>query len=70
LIFGAKRNVWIADELGFEARQVTHYQGDDGQQIVEEIIFPDEIHDFLLWKSWTRGYQAPADFFSRQFGMR
>jgi len=69
LIFGAKRNVWIADAPGFEARQVTHYQGDDRQQIVEEIIFPDEIHDFLLWKSWIRGYQATADFFGRQFGM-
>ena len=35
----------------------------------EELIFPDEIHDFLLWKSWIRGYQATADFFNRQFGM-
>jgi dipeptidyl aminopeptidase/acylaminoacyl peptidase len=32
----------------------------------EEIIFPDEIHDFLLWKTWVRGYQATADFFGRQ----
>jgi dipeptidyl aminopeptidase/acylaminoacyl peptidase len=33
----------------------------------EEIIFPDEIHDFLLWKSWMRGYAATADFFNRKF---
>jgi dipeptidyl aminopeptidase/acylaminoacyl peptidase len=33
----------------------------------EELIFPDEIHDFLLWKSWVRGYQATADFFNRKF---
>ena len=33
----------------------------------EEIIFPDEIHDFLLWKTWIRGYQATAGFFNRQF---
>jgi dipeptidyl aminopeptidase/acylaminoacyl peptidase len=33
----------------------------------EEIIFPDEIHDFLLWKSWVRGYRATADFFDRKF---
>jgi dipeptidyl aminopeptidase/acylaminoacyl peptidase len=33
----------------------------------EEIILPDEIHDFLMWKSWIRGYQATADFFNRQF---
>jgi dipeptidyl aminopeptidase/acylaminoacyl peptidase len=34
----------------------------------EEIIFPDEIHDFLLWKSWVRGYRATADFFDQKFG--
>jgi dipeptidyl aminopeptidase/acylaminoacyl peptidase len=34
----------------------------------EEIIFPDEIHDFLLWKSWVRGYHATADFFDHQLG--
>jgi dipeptidyl aminopeptidase/acylaminoacyl peptidase len=33
----------------------------------EEIVLPDEIHDFLLWKTWIRGYQATADFFNRQF---
>ena len=32
----------------------------------EEIIIPDEIHDFLLWKTWIRGYQATADFFNRK----
>ncbi len=35
----------------------------------EEIIFPDEIHDFLLWKTWVRGYKATADFFNRKFGL-
>jgi dipeptidyl aminopeptidase/acylaminoacyl peptidase len=34
----------------------------------EEIIFPDEIHDFLLWKTWIRGYGATADFFNRKLG--
>jgi dipeptidyl aminopeptidase/acylaminoacyl peptidase len=34
----------------------------------EEIVFPDEIHDFLLWKTWVRGYQATADFFNQQIG--
>jgi dipeptidyl aminopeptidase/acylaminoacyl peptidase len=34
----------------------------------EEIIFPDEIHDFLLWKSWVRGYRATADFFEQKLG--
>ena len=31
----------------------------------EELIFPDEIHDFLMWKNWLRGYGATADFFDR-----
>jgi dipeptidyl aminopeptidase/acylaminoacyl peptidase len=33
----------------------------------EELIFPDEIHDFLLWRTWVKGYQATADFFARKF---
>jgi dipeptidyl aminopeptidase/acylaminoacyl peptidase len=33
----------------------------------EELIFPDEIHDFLMWKSWVQGYKATADFFNRKF---
>jgi dipeptidyl aminopeptidase/acylaminoacyl peptidase len=32
---------------------------------VEELIFPDEIHDFLLHSSWLRAYTAEADFFAR-----
>ena len=32
----------------------------------EEIIFPDEIHDFLLWKTWVRGYRAMGEFFGRK----
>jgi dipeptidyl aminopeptidase/acylaminoacyl peptidase len=34
--------------------------------VFEELIFPDEIHDFLMWKNWMRAYRATADFFSRQ----
>jgi len=33
---------------------------------VEELIFPDEIHDLLLWRDWVRSYQAAADFFDRR----
>ncbi|HET6936586.1 MAG TPA: prolyl oligopeptidase family serine peptidase [Candidatus Angelobacter sp.] len=33
----------------------------------EELIFPDEIHDFLLWRSWVSGYRATAEFFNRKF---
>ena len=31
----------------------------------EQMILPDEIHDFLMWKSWVKAYQATADFFDR-----
>jgi len=33
---------------------------------VEELIFPDEIHDLLLWRDWIRSYRAAADFFDRR----
>jgi dipeptidyl aminopeptidase/acylaminoacyl peptidase len=33
---------------------------------VEELIFPDEIHDFLMWKSWIRAYSATEEFFGWQ----
>ena len=32
---------------------------------VEQIVFPDEIHDFLLYRSWLRAYHAAADYFDR-----
>lgn len=31
----------------------------------DELIFPDEIHGFLMWSSWVRAYSATADFFDR-----
>jgi len=31
----------------------------------EQIVLPDEIHGFLMWKSWVRAYGATADFFDR-----
>ncbi len=31
----------------------------------EQLVFPDEIHDFLLWRSWVAAYRAGADFFDR-----
>jgi dipeptidyl aminopeptidase/acylaminoacyl peptidase len=33
---------------------------------LEQIIFPDEIHDFLLWRTWVKGYKAAAEFFDRK----
>ncbi|HEX3585820.1 MAG TPA: hypothetical protein VH024_07480, partial [Candidatus Angelobacter sp.] len=36
-----ERNVWVADAPEFAARQVTHYQGDDGQDIFAVKLTPD-----------------------------
>jgi dipeptidyl aminopeptidase/acylaminoacyl peptidase len=36
----------------------------------EQLIFPDEIHDLLLWKSWVSGYKAGAEFFNKKLGTR
>jgi dipeptidyl aminopeptidase/acylaminoacyl peptidase len=32
---------------------------------VEELIFPDEVHDFLLHRDWLTSYQHTAAFFER-----
>jgi dipeptidyl aminopeptidase/acylaminoacyl peptidase len=33
----------------------------------EQLVFPDEIHDFLLHKTWLAAYRAASDFFDRNF---
>jgi dipeptidyl aminopeptidase/acylaminoacyl peptidase len=35
---------------------------------VEELVFPDEVHDFLLWKNWMRAYRAADEFLGRRLG--
>ena len=32
----------------------------------EQLVFPDEIHGFLLHRSWLAAYEAEADFFRRR----
>jgi dipeptidyl aminopeptidase/acylaminoacyl peptidase len=32
----------------------------------EQIVFPDEVHDFLMWHSWNHAYHAELDFFERK----
>lgn len=32
---------------------------------LEQLIFPDEVHDFLLHRHWLQAYAAAADFFDR-----
>lgn len=31
----------------------------------EQLIFPDEVHSFLLYKNWMSAYKASADFFKK-----
>jgi dipeptidyl aminopeptidase/acylaminoacyl peptidase len=33
---------------------------------VDELIFPDEVHEFLLYRSWLRAYEAAVSFFNRK----
>jgi dipeptidyl aminopeptidase/acylaminoacyl peptidase len=35
---------------------------------VEEMVFPDETHDLLLYGSWVALGRATAEFFDRQLG--
>ena len=35
---------------------------------VEQLVFPDEVHGFLLHRSWIAAYRASADFLMRQLG--
>jgi dipeptidyl aminopeptidase/acylaminoacyl peptidase len=37
---------------------------------VEQLVFPDEVHGFLLYRSWTRAYTVAADFLDRQLKLR
>ena len=37
-----------------------------GRVHVEQLIFPDEIHDFLMHAHWLQAYQAAAHFFDAQ----
>lgn len=32
----------------------------------EQLIFPDEVHGFLLHNNWLKAYQATAEFFNRR----
>ncbi|MGE5814769.1 MAG: S9 family peptidase, partial [Acidobacteriota bacterium] len=55
------RNVRVAETIEL----VQRLKGRDVKY--EEIIIPDEIHDFLLYRSWLRVDTATADFFERTF---
>ena len=56
------RNVYFTQTVDLVARLRAH-----GVHI-EELIFPDEIHDFLLHHSWLKAYGAANEFFDRTLG--
>jgi dipeptidyl aminopeptidase/acylaminoacyl peptidase len=33
---------------------------------VEQLVFPDEVHGFLLHRNWVAAYEATAEFLIRQ----
>ena len=54
------RNVYFTQTVDLTARL-----RERGVEI-EQLIFPDEIHDFLLHRTWLAGYHAASDFFDRR----
>lgn len=38
--------------------------------VVEQLVFPDDIHDFLLWRNWVSAYRAADDFLARRMPAR
>jgi dipeptidyl aminopeptidase/acylaminoacyl peptidase len=57
------RNVFFAQTVDLIARLRPR-----GVEI-EQLVFPDEIHDFLLHRHWVEAYRATVDFFDRHFQM-
>ena len=53
------RNVYFTQTVDLTARL-----REKGVEI-EQLIFPDEIHDFLLHRNWLAAYHAASDFFDR-----
>jgi dipeptidyl aminopeptidase/acylaminoacyl peptidase len=56
------RNVMFAQTVDLVAR--LRAQGVS----IEQLVFPDEVHDFLLNRNWLKAYQAGSDFFDRKLG--
>jgi dipeptidyl aminopeptidase/acylaminoacyl peptidase len=54
------RNVYFTQTVDLIARLRAK-----GGVTIEQLIFPDEIHDLLLHRDWLAAYEAEADFFDR-----
>jgi dipeptidyl aminopeptidase/acylaminoacyl peptidase len=55
------RNVYFTQTVDLVAR--LRERGVD----IEQLIFPDDVHDFLLHRNWLAAYHAASDFFDRHF---
>jgi dipeptidyl aminopeptidase/acylaminoacyl peptidase len=55
------RNVYFTQTVDLVARL-----RERGMEI-EQLIFPDDVHDFLLHRNWLAAYHAASDFFDRHF---
>ena len=53
------RNVEFAQTINLVRRLRAH------NVPFEEIVYPDEIHDFLLHQNWLRAYRASTEFFDK-----
>lgn len=58
------RNVMFAQTVDLVAR--LRAQGVE----IEELIIPDEVHDFLLYRSWLKALQTSSDYLDRKLGAR
>jgi dipeptidyl aminopeptidase/acylaminoacyl peptidase len=58
------RNVYFSETVNLaEILKMQHVH-------VEQLIFPDEVHSFLLHRNWVKAYEANFDFVERQFGRK
>jgi dipeptidyl aminopeptidase/acylaminoacyl peptidase len=55
------RNVYFTQTVDLVAR--LREKGVD----IKQLIFPDDVHDFLLHRNWLAAYHATSDFFDRHF---
>jgi dipeptidyl aminopeptidase/acylaminoacyl peptidase len=56
------RNVMFSQTVDLAAR--LRAQGVE----IEQLIFPDEVHDFLLYRSWLKALQTSSDYLDRKLG--
>jgi len=58
------RNVYFAQTVDLVARLRARGVA------IEQLVFPDDVHDFLLHRNWLAGYRATSDFFDRRLKAR